>query len=172
MKMDAKLIEQIVKEVMASMGETPQQTESTKGKCNLSVSKNDYPLGTKRPDLIKSPTGKKLDDISIDKVINSQVSSEDVRISAEVLEYQAQVAESVGRDAFAKNLRRAAELTNIPDDRTLEIYNALRPYRSTKKELLQIADELENKYAAKINADFIREAADVYQQRKRLKENM
>ena len=82
---------------------------------------------------------------------------------------QAQVAESVGRDAFASNLRRAAELIAVPDKRILEIYNALRPYRSTKAELYQIADELENQYNCKINAAFVREAADVYALRGRLR---
>ena len=82
---------------------------------------------------------------------------------------QAQVAESVGRDAFASNLRRAAELIAVPDKRILEIYNSLRPYRSTKAELYAIADELENQYNCKINAAFVREAADVYERRGRLK---
>jgi propanediol dehydratase small subunit len=67
-------------------------------------------------------------------------------------------------------MRRAAELTAIPDDRILEIYNALRPDRSTKDELLEIADELENEYDAQINADLVREAADVYETRGRLRE--
>ena len=53
------------------------------------------------------------------------------------------MAESVHREAFAGNLRRAAELIAVPDDRLLEIYNALRPYRSTKQELLDIAGELD-----------------------------
>ena len=52
----------------------------------------------------------------------------------------------------------------------LQIYNALRPYRSTKAELLAIADELENKYGAKVNAAFVREAADVYERRGRLRQ--
>ncbi|MCT4618056.1 MAG: diol dehydratase small subunit [Marinisporobacter sp.] len=168
--MDAKLIEQIVREVMASMGETPKQPKVNQN--SLKVSKNDYPLGTKRPELVESPTGKGLEDITIEKTINGEISADDVRISAEILEYQAQVAQSVGRDAFARNLRRAAELTKIPDDRILEIYNALRPYRSTREEMIEIADELEHKYGAKINADFVREATDVYQERKRLKEHM
>lgn len=44
------------------------------------------------------------------------------------------------------NFERAAELTAVPDDRILEIYNALRPYRSTCAELLAIADDLEHRY--------------------------
>ena len=82
---------------------------------------------------------------------------------------QAEIADGIGRNQFAANLRRAAELTAIPDTRILEIYNALRPYRSTKAELLAIAEEMEDKYAAKINAAFVREAADVYQRRNRLR---
>ena len=61
------------------------------------------------------------------------------------------------------------ELATIPDDRILQIYNSLRPFRSTKAELLQIADELENKYGALINAGLVREAAEVYEKRKKLR---
>jgi propanediol dehydratase small subunit len=58
----------------------------------------------------------------------------------------------------------------VSDERILQIYNALRPYRSTKAELLAIADELEHQYGAKINAEFVREAAAVYEARGRLKQ--
>ena len=51
----------------------------------------------------------------------------------------------------------------------LEIYNALRPYRSSKQELLDIANELENQYGAVICAGFVREAAENYERRKKLK---
>ena len=91
-----------------------------------------------------------------------------MRIAPETLEMQAQVAESVGREAFAGNLRRAAELIAVPDDRLLEIYNALRPYRSTKQELLDIAAELDG-YKATVAASLVREAAEVYEKRGRLK---
>ena len=57
----------------------------------------------------------------------------------------------------------------LPDERLLAIYNALRPYRSTKKELLDIAAELEGTYGAKVSAGFVREAADVYEARGRLR---
>ena len=67
------------------------------------------------------------------------------------------------------NFERAAELTAVPDERVLEIYNALRPYRSSKEELTAIADELEQKYQAKICAAFVRQAAGLYQTRKKLK---
>ena len=53
----------------------------------------------------------------------------------------------------------------------LEIYNALRPYRSTRAELLAIAEELETKYNAKISGGLVREAAAVYEARGRLKKD-
>ena len=43
------------------------------------------------------------------------------------------------------------------------------PYRSSKQELLSIAEELETQYQAKICAGFIREAAEHYERRKKLK---
>lgn len=128
----------------------------------------DYPLATKRPEFIKTPTGKKLEDVTLDKVLSGEIKPEDVRISPETLEMQAQIAEGMNRDAMARNFRRASELIAVPDDRILEIYNALRPYRSTKEELLAIAEELEAKYKAKVNADFVREAAEIYEKREKL----
>ena len=67
------------------------------------------------------------------------------------------------------NFRRAAEMTRIPDERILEIYNCMRPHVSTKEELLAIAEELEEKYDAKINAALVKEAAEVYENRGMLK---
>lgn len=129
----------------------------------------DYPLGTKRPELVKTPTDKSLDEITLDKVLDGEVKDEDLRITEKTLDYQAEIAEQKGREQFGKNLKRAGELTKIPDDRILEIYNSLRPNRSTKKELLEIAAELENEYNAEINAQLIREAAEVYEKRNKLK---
>ena len=120
------------------------------------------------PEAIKTPTGKPYASLSYEKVISGELTSDDMRIAPETLEMQAQVAESVGREAFAGNLRRAAELIAVPDERLLEIYNALRPYRSTKQELLDIAAELEG-YKCAIAAGLVREAAEVYEKRGRLK---
>jgi propanediol dehydratase small subunit len=82
---------------------------------------------------------------------------------------QAAIAQDAGRDRLAMNFERAAELTAVPDDRILEIYNALRPYRSTQAELLAIADDLEHRYQARLCAAFVREAAGLYVERKKLK---
>ena len=147
--MDNLALEKMIKEVMvqmASSGTTPAPATSKSG----TVDYTNYPLSEKMADQIKSPTGKPLKDITLDALMKGDITSDDVKIAPETLEMQAQVAESVGRDAFARNLRRAAELIVIPDDRVLEIYNALRPNRSSKAELLAIADEIEQKYNSKI----------------------
>jgi propanediol dehydratase small subunit len=162
-----QLIQAVVREVMASMGTAPAPAKKAAAG---GVTRDQYPLGEKMPEKVVTPTGKKLADLTLDKVISGEVTAEDVRISPETLEMQAQVAESVNRHAFARNLRRAAELIAVPDERLLEIYNALRPYRSTKQELYAIADELKG-YGANICADFVREAADVYEARGRLKKD-
>ena len=131
--------------------------------------KEDYPLSEKRPDLVRTVKDRPLDQITLEAVMNGEVEADEIRVTPQILEYQAQIAESIGRPQLAGNLRRAAELTRVPDERILEIYNAMRPNMSTKDELLAIADELENEYEAKINGDLVREAADVYERRGRLR---
>jgi propanediol dehydratase small subunit len=163
---DNAVLEKMIKEVMQAMATQGSKPAAAGGK----MTRADYPLSETKADQIKTPTGKALSDITLDNILAGKVTAEDVKIAPETLEYQAQIAESVGRDAFARNLRRAAELIAVPDDRILEIYNALRPYRSTKAELLAIADELEHKYGCKMNSKHVREAADVYERRGRLKE--
>jgi propanediol dehydratase small subunit len=167
-----ELITEAVKRVMSTLSEGSQKA-SVSGHPNnpagnLDATK-DYPLGTKRPDLVRTASGLGLEDITLDKVVGGDIGFEDVKVRPETLEYQAQIAESAGRPRLAANLRRAAEMTRIPDERVLEIYNALRPYRSTKKELLDIAGELESKYQARVCAALVREAAEAYEKRGRLK---
>jgi propanediol dehydratase small subunit len=165
-----ELIAAAVKRVMAELG-NQSDSKAVPGNPGTGLdARRDYPLAAKRPDLVKSASGLSLADITLEKVESGQISFDDVKIRPETLEYQAQIAESAGRPRLASNLRRAAELTRIPDERVLEIYNALRPYRSTKKELLDIAGELESRYQARICAAHVREAAEVYEKRGRLKQ--
>lgn len=169
--MDQQLLEKMIREVMLSMakGES-NNTDTPVSNCGKTTSA-DYPLSKKKADVVKSATGKKLDDFTMENVMNGTIGAADCRIAPETLEMQAQVAESVNRASFARNLRRASELIAVPDTRILEIYNSLRPYRSTKAELLAIADELETKYNASVNAKFIREAAELYEKRDRLRKD-
>jgi propanediol dehydratase small subunit len=127
--------------------------------------RRDYPLASHRPELLKTPTGKRLDEITMQAVLAGEVDADDLRIAPGTLRLQAQIAESAGRRQLGENLRRAAELTALPDEKVLDIYNALRPRASTKRQLLDIADELEREYSAVLCARLVREAADVYERR-------
>ena len=78
---------------------------------------------------------------------------------------QAQISEKSGRPALGANLRRAAEMTALSDERVLQIYNALRPNASSRAELEAIADELSSTYHAELLSALVREAAEVYERR-------
>ncbi|MFW5719192.1 MAG: diol dehydratase small subunit [Halanaerobium sp.] len=167
--MDKELVESIVRDVLGNLEKTGNSASPKSGKSGNGLTVRDYPMGEKSKDKVKTPSGHTLDDIEFKKIVSGETSGSELRITAETLNHQAEIARSVDREQFAKNLERAAELTKVEDERILEIYNALRPYRSTKQDMLDIADELENEYGAVINAKFIREAAQVYEKRKRLK---
>lgn len=164
-----ELIRQIMAEVMTNLGKDQVSFAKKPAGAAGGVDASSYPLAEKMPEKVKAATGKVLADFSLDKVLSGQLAAEDFRIAPETLELQAQVAESVGRDTLARNMRRAAELIKVPDAELLSIYNALRPYRSTKAELYSIADQLEKQYGCIVSAGFVREAADVYENRGRLK---
>ncbi len=160
-----ELISAIVREVMAELNAGKPAAGIISSNGNKLDYRRDYPMAEKRPELVKTATGKSLADITLDAVVSGAIKAEEIRITPQTLEYQAQIGDSIGRPQFARNLRRAAEMTAVPDKRILEIYNLLRPNRSTKAELLAIADELEGKFGAKVCAGFVREAADVYERR-------
>ena len=125
----------------------------------------DYPLGTQRPDLVRTPGGLGLDELTLDALRSGRLEASEMRATGETLELQAQVALAAGRVQLAANLRRAAELTGLPDEVILEVYTALRPHRSTADELESWADRLERDFEAVATAAFVREARVVYEQR-------
>ena len=124
-----------------------------------------YPLGEHERERIVSRTGKKLADITLDEVLKGHISSDDIKIAPETLKAQGQVAKEAGNGPMEKNFERAAELTRVPDDIILKMYNKLRPNRSTRQELEQMAQELQNTYQAPNCAQLVREAAEVYEKR-------
>lgn len=124
-----------------------------------------YPLGELEKEQIRSKTGKKLTEITLDEVMKGHISSDDIKISKEMLKAQGQVAKETGNDPMEKNFERAAELVDVPDDIILKMYDKLRPNRSTKLELVQMAQELIEKYNAKNCARLVMEAAEVYEKR-------
>ena len=124
-----------------------------------------YPLGELEKEQIRSKTGKKLTEITLDEVMKGHITSDDIKISKEMLKAQGQVAKETGNDPMEKNFERAAELVDVPDDVILKMYDKLRPNRSTKLELVQMAQELIEKYNAKNCARLVMEAAEVYEKR-------
>jgi propanediol dehydratase small subunit len=125
----------------------------------------DYPLGTQRPDLVRTPSGLGLDELTLDALRFGRLDASEMRATAETLELQAQVARAAGRAQLAANLERAAELTGVPDELILEVYTALRPHRSTADELEGWADRLDRDFQATMTAAFVREARVVYAKR-------
>lgn len=160
------MIRKILEEVQKG-GAAPVVSATTTS-ANPQATVADYPIAQKHPDWIKIGD-KGLDYITLDNVMSGIISMEDVRITPEILKAQGEIAKAGGREQIEFNFSRAAEMTKVSDKRLLEMYNALRPYRSSKAELLAIADELESQYGAKICADFVREAAENYERRKKLK---
>ena len=165
-------IDDLVKKITQQLGEQSTSAASSKtGATSVpdNMGRNDYPLYGKHRNLVKTPTGKNLDDINLNSIKNDQIKGDEMRITPEALKIQGEIAASAGRPAIQKNFQRAAELTKVPDARLLQMYNALRPYRSSKQDLLDIADELRNKYNAPICAAWFEEAAKYYESRKKLK---
>lgn len=116
-------------------------------------------------DTVRTASGRSLDELDMEAIRAGELTAEDFRISGETLRRQADAAEAAGYWQLAENLRRAAELTGISNQEVLDIYNALRPGRSTYNELIALAKRLENDLNAPLTAAFVREAAEVYQER-------
>ena len=113
---------------------------------------------------IRGLSGKPVADLTLEAVRAGEVSVADLRIHPETLEHQAVVAEQHGNPQLADNLRRAAELTLLPDDDVLGIYEALRPGRSTVAELTVLSESLADRGLPRC-AVLVAEAAEVYARR-------
>ena len=120
-----------------------------------------YPLGSNRPDLVRTPGGLALDELELH---GASVVTAELRATPETLRLQAEVAREAGRTQLADNLLRAAELAALPDETILEVYTALRPRRSSAAELAAWVERLEG-WNAPATASFVREAAQVYAER-------
>lgn len=121
----------------------------------------DYPLGTRRPDLVSTPSGVLLADVTLAALRAGRLNAGAIRATGETLRMQAEVALATGRRQLAANLERAAELAAVPDDLLLDVYTALRPGRATAAELEEWAVRLDGHGAVK-TAAFVREAVAVY----------
>ena len=102
----------------------------------------DYPLGERRPELVTTPAGTPLAEVTLEGLRSGRIAPAELRATPETLQRQAAVARSAGREQLAENLERAA----------------------TAAELEAMAQQLAA-VAAPRCAAFVREAADVMAER-------
>lgn len=124
-----------------------------------------YPLGEHARDTVRARSGRPLADLTMAQVREGQLSAADLAIHPDTLRQQAEIAEEAGFPHLAANLRRAAELAIMPNERVMALYEALRPYRVTHQQLLALADQVEREWDAVETARLIREAAAAYRER-------
>ena len=129
--------------------------------------KRDYPLGKQRPDLVFTPGGIPLGEVTLDSLRAGRIEGAEIRATPETLLLQSEVARAAGREPLAASLERAAELAAVPDELLLAVYTALRPRRATAAQLEDWAAQLESHGAAR-TAGFVREAAGAYAERRLL----
>jgi len=120
-------------------------------------------------DSLRAANGRSLAEITTEAAAAGELSGEDLQIDGQTLRAQAEIAHNAGYTQLASNLTRAAELTQVPNDELLRMYEMLRPGRSSMAELLALAENLADNYGATVTADFVREAASVYTERNLLR---
>lgn len=125
----------------------------------------DYPLREHAAEQLRAASGRPLTAITEAALDAGELGIADTQVSAETLRAQAEVARRAGYAPLAENLERAAELTAVPNAEVLRMYDLLRPGRATHAQLVALADELAERYAAHACAAFAREAAEVYRRR-------
>jgi propanediol dehydratase small subunit len=121
-----------------------------------------YPLMDHQGDELQAASGRPLAEVDL---ATKGLAAEDLQISADTLRAQAEIARQAGYPQLAANLIRAAELTVVPNQELLRMYETLRPGRATYAELEALAHTLLDTYQAPENARLVREAAAVYRQR-------
>ena len=139
----APVMETLVKDLKPAPN-PPQPAPAASGQ----YTQQDYPMLEKHRDAIRTPTGKTVDDITLESVLEGKVTMADVRISPEMLRAQADMAQ---------------------DEEVIRMYDMLRPNRATKAQLLELAKTLETQYHAPMCAALVREAVEVYEKRGILK---
>jgi propanediol dehydratase small subunit len=104
------------------------------------------------------------DGFTVEAAVNGNLTLADLRMAPATLAHQAVVAEEGGNPQLAENFLRAAELALIDDEEVMQLYEALRPHRSTAEELETLRVSLETRGASRC-AELVRQAAAVYARR-------
>ena len=122
-----------------------------------------YPLYEQEE--IAAASGRPLADVTPASLADGSLSAADLQVHGDTLRRQADIARQAGYVQLADNFLRAAELTAVPNEEVLAMYEQLRPGRATFAAMTALAARLEQRYSAPITAAFVREAASVYRQR-------
>ena len=125
---------------------------------------NGYPLMERDAELAAA-SGRPLHEVTLEALADGRLQPGDLTVDGETLRRQAAIAREAGYVQLAENLTRAAELTAVPNQELLQMYELLRPGRSGFEQLIDLAKRLESSYAAPVTAAFVREAAAVYRRR-------
>jgi propanediol dehydratase small subunit len=110
-----------------------------------------YPLMERAADELQAASGRPVGEISLERLAAGELTDDDLRIAPEALRAQAEIAQGAGFSQLADNLRRAAELTVVPN--------------ATYEQMIALADRLAHDFRAHQTAAFVREAAEVYRER-------
>ncbi|MCV7228971.1 diol dehydratase small subunit [Mycolicibacterium komossense] len=101
---------------------------------------------------------------TVQAAVDGKLQLSDLRMDPATLAHQADVAEAGGNPQLAENFRRAAELTSIDDEEVMNLYEALRPHRSSAEQLEALRVSLEARGALRC-AELVSQAAAVYARR-------
>lgn len=102
--------------------------------------------------------------LTVTGAVDGSLGMGDLRMHPDTLRYQAELAEADGNPQLGQNLRRAAELVDLSDSQVMQIYECLRPSRSSAPELAEVFRMLEE-HAAPLCAKLVQEAAATYARR-------
>ncbi len=131
----------------------------------MTIEDDKYPMMEHALGTIRTSNGRRLTEITMENVETGALSADDIQVDAQTLLGQAKIARRAGLLQLAANLTRAAELTAVPNETLLEMYEMLRPGRSSFEELTALAATLEEQFNAWENARLVHEAAAVYRAR-------
>jgi len=104
------------------------------------------------------------DKFTVQAAVDGKLQLSDLRMDPATLAHQAAVAENGGNPQLAENFLRAAELATIDGEDVMNLYEALRPHRSTADELEALRASLEARGASRC-AELVGQAAVVYARR-------
>jgi propanediol dehydratase small subunit len=152
---------------MTGISDSSEKTEHMqKPRQKPGLTTADYPLAETRSARITGKRGMALDQITLEAVLAGQITMADLQITARALRDQAEIAADAARPTLAQNFRRAAELVEVPQDMIMSTYELLRPGRAkSRAERTDRAALLRRDHQAHAIADFIDEAAEIYDRR-------